>query len=84
MFQPAILAILEGEGISVRLNATCIGFSRRGEEILAHVDLRQRLVRGEWVPRPISRWGTPSKLLSSLGLQRPVLPSMKPWVHCRG
>jgi pyruvate/2-oxoglutarate dehydrogenase complex dihydrolipoamide dehydrogenase (E3) component len=34
----AILAILEGEGINVRLNATCIGFSRRGEDILAHVD----------------------------------------------
>lgn len=30
--------ILEHEGIKVRLNATCIGFSKRGEEILAHVD----------------------------------------------
>jgi pyruvate/2-oxoglutarate dehydrogenase complex dihydrolipoamide dehydrogenase (E3) component len=30
--------ILEQEGVQVRLNATCIGFSRRGEEILAHVD----------------------------------------------
>ena len=34
----AIREILEHEGIKVRLNATCIGFSRRGEEILAHVD----------------------------------------------
>ena len=28
----AILGILEREGINVRLNATCIGFSRRGED----------------------------------------------------
>jgi len=34
----AIEEILEHEGIHVRLNATCIGFSRRGEDILAHVD----------------------------------------------
>jgi len=34
----AIREILEHEGIKVRVNATCIGFSRRGEEILAHVD----------------------------------------------
>ena len=34
----AIREILEREGIQVRLNATCIGFSKRGEEILAHVD----------------------------------------------
>jgi len=34
----AIRGILEYEGINVRLNATCIGFSRRGEDILAHVD----------------------------------------------
>src|SRR6202789_3103243 len=33
-----IREILEHEGIQVRLNATCIGFSKRGEEILAHVD----------------------------------------------
>jgi pyruvate/2-oxoglutarate dehydrogenase complex dihydrolipoamide dehydrogenase (E3) component len=33
-----IREILEHEGINVRLNATCIGFSRRGEEILAHVE----------------------------------------------
>ena len=34
----AIREILEREGVSVRLNATCIGFSKRGEDILAHVD----------------------------------------------
>ncbi len=34
----AIREILEHEGIKVRLNATCIGFSRRGEEILTNVD----------------------------------------------
>ena len=34
----AIREILEREGINVRLNATCIGFSRHGEEILAQVD----------------------------------------------
>jgi pyruvate/2-oxoglutarate dehydrogenase complex dihydrolipoamide dehydrogenase (E3) component len=34
----AIREILEREGIKVRLNATCIGFSKRGEEIVAQVD----------------------------------------------
>jgi pyruvate/2-oxoglutarate dehydrogenase complex dihydrolipoamide dehydrogenase (E3) component len=34
----AIQEIIEREGIHVRLNATCIGFSKRGEEILAQVD----------------------------------------------
>jgi len=34
----AIREILEREGVNVRLNATCIGFSKRGEDILAHVD----------------------------------------------
>ena len=34
----AIREILEHEGIHVRVNATCIGFSRRGEEIFAQVD----------------------------------------------
>ena len=37
-FSTAIQQILEHEGINVRTNATCIAFSRRGEEILAHVD----------------------------------------------
>jgi pyruvate/2-oxoglutarate dehydrogenase complex dihydrolipoamide dehydrogenase (E3) component len=34
----AIKEILEHEGINVRTNATCFGFARRGEEILAQVD----------------------------------------------
>lgn len=34
----AIREILEGEGIDIRLNANCIGFSARGSEIAAHVD----------------------------------------------
>jgi pyruvate/2-oxoglutarate dehydrogenase complex dihydrolipoamide dehydrogenase (E3) component len=34
----AIREIVEGEGIDVRVNAKCIGFSRRGEEIVAQVD----------------------------------------------
>jgi len=38
----AIREILEHEGINVRLNATCIGFSKRGEDILAHVDCASR------------------------------------------
>jgi pyruvate/2-oxoglutarate dehydrogenase complex dihydrolipoamide dehydrogenase (E3) component len=34
----AVKEILEGEGITVRLNAKCIAFSKRGEETLARVD----------------------------------------------
>ena len=34
----AIKEILEREGINVRLNATCIGFAKRGEDIVARVD----------------------------------------------
>jgi pyruvate/2-oxoglutarate dehydrogenase complex dihydrolipoamide dehydrogenase (E3) component len=34
----AIQEILEREGVNVRLNATCIGFSRRGKDILTQVD----------------------------------------------
>jgi pyruvate/2-oxoglutarate dehydrogenase complex dihydrolipoamide dehydrogenase (E3) component len=34
----AIKEILEREGIDVRLNAKCIAFSKRGEEIIAHSD----------------------------------------------
>jgi pyruvate/2-oxoglutarate dehydrogenase complex dihydrolipoamide dehydrogenase (E3) component len=34
----AIKEILERENIHVRLNAKCIGFSKRGEEISTHVD----------------------------------------------
>jgi pyruvate/2-oxoglutarate dehydrogenase complex dihydrolipoamide dehydrogenase (E3) component len=33
-----IQEILEGEGIQVRLNAKCIGFSKRADEIIARVD----------------------------------------------
>lgn len=34
----AIQEILENEGIKIRLNAKCIGFSKRGDEIVANVD----------------------------------------------
>ena len=34
----AIKEIVEREGIDVRLNATCIGFAKRGEEFVARVD----------------------------------------------
>jgi pyruvate/2-oxoglutarate dehydrogenase complex dihydrolipoamide dehydrogenase (E3) component len=34
----AIKGIVENEGITVRLNATCISFEKRGEKILAGVD----------------------------------------------
>jgi pyruvate/2-oxoglutarate dehydrogenase complex dihydrolipoamide dehydrogenase (E3) component len=34
----AIQGILESEGISIRLNAKCIAFSRRGEEAVVHLD----------------------------------------------
>src|SRR5215475_1025173 len=34
----AIKEILEREDISIRLNAKCIGFSKRGEEIITHVE----------------------------------------------
>jgi pyruvate/2-oxoglutarate dehydrogenase complex dihydrolipoamide dehydrogenase (E3) component len=34
----AVREIVEQEGVQVRLNAKCIGFARRGDEIFAHVD----------------------------------------------
>lgn len=34
----AVQEILEGEGIHIRVNAKCIGFSRQGEETIATVD----------------------------------------------
>jgi len=34
----AIRGILENEGIHVRTSATCIGFSKRGDDVLARVD----------------------------------------------
>ena len=38
----AIQEILEAEGIGLRLDAKCIGFSKRGEEIIAHLDCAER------------------------------------------
>ena len=38
----AIQEILEREGITVRLNAKCIAFSKRGEEIVARGGLHGR------------------------------------------
>jgi len=37
----AIQEILQGEGIRLRLNAKCIGFSKRGQEIVARVDCNE-------------------------------------------
>jgi len=37
----AVREILEAEGIHLRLNAKCIGFSRRGDEIVARVDCEE-------------------------------------------
>jgi pyruvate/2-oxoglutarate dehydrogenase complex dihydrolipoamide dehydrogenase (E3) component len=34
----AIREILQQKASTIRLNATCIAFSRRGDQILAHVD----------------------------------------------
>src|SRR4051794_2481767 len=34
----AIRGILEKEGITIRVNASCIALSRRGDDVLAHVD----------------------------------------------
>ncbi len=38
----AIKSILENEGIEIRVNAECIRFSKRGEEIVAGLDCRDR------------------------------------------
>jgi pyruvate/2-oxoglutarate dehydrogenase complex dihydrolipoamide dehydrogenase (E3) component len=38
----AIAGILQGEGIDVRLNATCIRVSRRGDDVIAGVDASRR------------------------------------------
>jgi pyruvate/2-oxoglutarate dehydrogenase complex dihydrolipoamide dehydrogenase (E3) component len=38
----AIQGILEAEGISIRLNAKCIAFSRRGEDAVVHLDCSDR------------------------------------------
>ena len=37
----AIQEILEREGVHIRLNAKCIGFSRNGDEIIAHADCEE-------------------------------------------
>ena len=44
----AIHGILEDEGVNVRLNATCIGFSKPGKDIVARVDCTggDREIRG--------------------------------------
>src|SRR5437764_9606082 len=34
----AILEIMQREGIEVRLNAKCIGFAKRGEEVVARAE----------------------------------------------
>src|SRR5207249_1630048 len=49
--------ILEREGVVVRLNATCIGFAKRGGDIVAHVDCAQgaREVTGTHVLLAVGR-----------------------------
>ena len=37
----AMRGILENEGIHVRLNAKCIAFSRRGDEVIAHAECEE-------------------------------------------
>ena len=52
----AIREILEREGIEIRLNAKCIGFSKRGDEIVAHADCDDlREVRGSHVLLAVGR-----------------------------
>jgi pyruvate/2-oxoglutarate dehydrogenase complex dihydrolipoamide dehydrogenase (E3) component len=53
----AIQEIMEGEGINLRLNAKCIGFSRQGEETVAHVDCAsgEREVAGTHVLLAVGR-----------------------------
>ena len=50
----AIKEILEREGVNVRLHANCIGFSKRGEEIIARVDCASGApeVSGNWSSQP--------------------------------
>jgi pyruvate/2-oxoglutarate dehydrogenase complex dihydrolipoamide dehydrogenase (E3) component len=43
----AIQGILEAEGISIRLNAKCIAFSRRGEDAVVHLDCSDRADEAE-------------------------------------
>jgi len=52
----AIREILEREGIEIRLNAKCIGFSKRGDEIVAHAECDDpREVRGSHVLLAVGR-----------------------------
>ncbi len=53
----AIKDVLEGEGVNVRLNAECIGFSKRGEEIVAEADCKEgaREVAGSHVLLAVGR-----------------------------
>ena len=39
----AIRGIMEHEGVNIRLNATCISFSKKGEDIVAQVDCEEPL-----------------------------------------
>ncbi|HEV2379406.1 MAG TPA: FAD-containing oxidoreductase [Terriglobia bacterium] len=52
----AIKEILEGEGIEIRLNAECIHFSKRGEEVVAGLDCKDQ-----------NREATGSHLLLAMG-----------------
>ena len=53
----AVQDILEREGVVVRLNATCIGFAKRGGDIVAHVDCAEgaREVTGTHVLLAVGR-----------------------------
>jgi pyruvate/2-oxoglutarate dehydrogenase complex dihydrolipoamide dehydrogenase (E3) component len=53
----AIQEILEGEGIGLRLNAECIGFAKRGDEIIAHLDCAEepKEIRGSHVLLAVGR-----------------------------
>jgi pyruvate/2-oxoglutarate dehydrogenase complex dihydrolipoamide dehydrogenase (E3) component len=64
----AIAGSFEREGINLRLDATCIGFSRHGEEIVAQVDCAtgSREVRGSHVLLAVGRQPNTDEL----GLER--------------
>jgi pyruvate/2-oxoglutarate dehydrogenase complex dihydrolipoamide dehydrogenase (E3) component len=53
----AVREILEAEGIQVRVNAKCIGFSRRGEDVVARVDCAEgpNEIRGTHVLLAVGR-----------------------------
>ena len=64
----AVLEILEREGVRVRLNATCLGFSRRGAEIVTRVECASGApdVVGSHVLLAVGRWPN----THDLGLER--------------